>query len=149
MINKIILLLMILISIIINSQVGINTTTPTETLDVNGTLRIRNINENNCVEWILVADNSGVIKKMKISELLNICPTLDRNQSNGNYLLFYSNSSIPNPNNLITINNINFISSGSWISNNIYYFSFTKINGSTLNLNKNFTVFFDNLKCTY
>ena len=32
-----------------------------------------------------------------INELINTCPILNGNQSNRNYLLFFSNTSIPNP----------------------------------------------------
>lgn len=35
--------LLLLLSISIYSQIGIGTTTPTETLDINGTLRVRNL----------------------------------------------------------------------------------------------------------
>ena len=46
------ILTLIIAPILINSQVGINTSSPTETLDINGSLRIRNVDEN-CIEWIL------------------------------------------------------------------------------------------------
>lgn len=59
------ILTLIIIPILINSQVGINTSLPTETLDINGSLRIRNVDENN-IEWILGIDNSGVVKKKLI-----------------------------------------------------------------------------------
>ena len=119
------ILTLIIIPILINSQVGINTSSPTETLDINGSLRIRNVDEN-CIEWILGIDNSGVVKKININELINACPILDRNQSNGKYLLFFSNNSIPKPNNPIKIDNTNLNSAGSWINNNTYYYSWTK-----------------------
>ena len=102
-------------------------------------------------EYIDEFDNSGVVKKININELINACPILDRNQSNGNYLLFFSNNSIPKPNNPIKIDNTNLNSAGSWINNNTYYYyySWTKISGPGINTNKNFTVYFDKLKCTY
>lgn len=47
-------------------QVGINTEEPTETLDINGTLRIRGGDHliSNTEPWLLTASNTGVVKKL-------------------------------------------------------------------------------------
>ena len=48
-----------------NQNVGINTTQPTETLDINGNIRVRNVNNQtttSVTDKILVADANGVLK---------------------------------------------------------------------------------------
>ena len=57
----------LLYSIFIQAQVGINTTNPTETLDVNGTVRVRTINESPGDNFLLTTNNDGVIKKTSTS----------------------------------------------------------------------------------
>ena len=63
---KLPIFLVLLISANVFSQVGINTTSPTHSLDVNGSLRVRGINEvgSNAAakDSILVFDNDGVFK---------------------------------------------------------------------------------------
>ncbi|MFS4483136.1 hypothetical protein ACKGJY_08970 [Hyunsoonleella sp. 2307UL5-6] len=45
------------------SQIGINTTSPTKTLDINGELRIRTLPINNIATSVLTADTDGNISK--------------------------------------------------------------------------------------
>lgn len=58
-------------NIIFSQNIGINTSEPTETLDINGTVRIRAIDIKNSNESydILVKDNNGVIKKVSKKDL--------------------------------------------------------------------------------
>ena len=53
------------------SQVGIGTKTPTETLDVEGSLRVRTINSGAVTDSVLVANTSGVVKKVNAGDLVN------------------------------------------------------------------------------
>ncbi|CCG53976.1 Protein of unknown function precursor [Flavobacterium indicum GPTSA100-9 = DSM 17447] len=55
------------------AQVGIGTSSPTESLDINGTLRIRTIDTsvNLKADSILVADRDGVVKRLNAKEILN------------------------------------------------------------------------------
>lgn len=48
------------------AQVGIGTSSPTESLDINGTLRIRTIvtSDNPKTDSILVANREGVVKRL-------------------------------------------------------------------------------------
>lgn len=55
------ILLNLLFINLIYSQVGINTTTPTNSLDVNGDVRIRTISDNDNETTVITADNDGVI----------------------------------------------------------------------------------------
>lgn len=50
--------------VITKSQVGINTPTPTKTLDINGELRIRNITEEIALNQVLTSDSQGNIGKL-------------------------------------------------------------------------------------
>lgn len=56
----------VLCTIFAFGQVGINTEEPTETLDINGTLRIRGGDHliSNTEPWLLTASDSGVVKKL-------------------------------------------------------------------------------------
>ena len=145
-------LLLLLLPIGLYSQVGINTTTPVETLDVNGTLAVRNTPTATSNYSILVIDETTKqVKKISASTLSSnsgTCPNFLKTQSNGYYLLFSSPSSIPNPNNSLVINGLNFVSAGTWISNNTYYYSYSNTSGTALNIN-NFTVTFTTLTCSY
>lgn len=67
-------ILFVLLPTVLFSQVGINTTSPTETLDVNGTLRIRQTDIGSTVsakDSLLVVDGNGVLKRTNSSEILN------------------------------------------------------------------------------
>lgn len=68
------LLLLLGAAIHINSQVGINTQQPTETLDVNGSARIRNIRQTgpnaSVKDSIVVFDNGGVLKRTTASQIV-------------------------------------------------------------------------------
>lgn len=142
-------ILLILIPTIVFSQVGINTAQPTATLDVNGNLRIRKVLQGSVSDSILVINN-GYVKKIALSQLQisnNVCPNLD-SSSTGYYLLFKSTSSIPNPNNSLVISGKNFVSAGTWVNNNTYYYSYSNTSGQSINVN-NFSVDFTNLHCTY
>lgn len=143
------ILIILLFPVVLLSQVGINTKNPTATLDINGNVRVRNISTGTSSDSIVVVNN-GYLKKIAISSLQinnNICPNLS-NTSTGYYLLFTSTSSIPNPNNSLVISGKNFISAGTWISNNTYYYSYTNTSGIPININS-FSVNFTGLHCTY
>lgn len=140
-------LIFLLIPAIAFGQVGINTTTPTATLDVNGNMRIRTIQTGNENDSILVTNN-GFIKKISISSIGVKCPDFIKNKSNPYYVLFHSSGSVPNPNNPQTIEGLNFVFAETSIRNNIYIYSYTNTSGTPLNIN-NFSVFFGSKKCTY
>jgi len=48
-------------------QVGVNTNTPSEQLDVNGGARVRSLNTANANDEILAADATGVLKRSKVN----------------------------------------------------------------------------------
>lgn len=144
------LLFLLLLPMMSFSQVGINTKTPTATLEVNGDVKIRatigTINDT----ILVIRDNK--IYKVPASyyyTLQNSCPVLVVNQSSGYYLLFQSVSSIDNPNNPITVQGKTFTSAGTWIVDNTYYFSYTNTTGVAVNINQPFTVLFGNQSCNY
>ena len=62
--NNLFQFIIILIPILSQCQVGINTTTPTEALDVNGKLRVRSISaspSNNAIkDSVLVFEDDGI-----------------------------------------------------------------------------------------
>lgn len=147
--KNLLLIILTLLFSILKSQVGINTTVPKATLDVNGDLRVRLLNEGSETDSIVVV-RDGFFKKISVSRITEnktVCPDFIENKSNPYYLLFQSSSSIPNPNNSLLIDNKIFVSSGSWISNNVYYYSYSSTMGG---INKNdFIVFFGIKKCIY
>lgn len=133
-----------------SGKVGINTTTPDETLTVNGTISIKDLPLGDSTDFLIVVDQNGKLKKISQSSLSSNhqCPSFIRSMSTGHYLVFTSSSSIPNPNDNIVIQGKTFISAGTWISNNTYYFTYTGINGA-ININNSFTVNFGTLSCNY
>ena len=72
--NKLLIILFIL-PISILAQVGIETTSPTKTLDVNGEMRVRitstNLNEPAAKDSILVVDNLGNINRTSSKKVVN------------------------------------------------------------------------------
>jgi len=57
---------------IINAQVGINTSSPTEQLDVNGNVRFRNVPDNNTIlstDRVMLLQNDGTAKKILLGSL--------------------------------------------------------------------------------
>lgn len=144
-------LLFLLIPAMGLSQVGIQTTTPTETLDVNGTFRTRDIPLVNTAEYVIVTNADGVHKKVLLSSLVQnsgTCPNFHRNESSGYYIKFSSPSSIPNPTSPLNIQGKNFTPAGASISNNTYFYSWSNTTGQAININ-NMTVNFSGLVCTY
>lgn len=147
-------LLLIIIPIIINCQyngkVGINTSEPLATLDVNGTLRVRDLPQGSKLDKILVVNN-GEVRQVSASEFftpVNKCPIFLKTESSGYYLKFKSDSSIPNPNNPLIIEGLNFTSAGTWIAENNYFYSYSNISGQSLNL-IDFKVYFGSGVCAY
>ncbi len=72
--NIFIFILSFFLVIPIFSQVGVNVTNPTETLDVNGTLRIREINNGTNLaasDSILVINGSGVVQKVSAATVVS------------------------------------------------------------------------------
>ncbi|MBJ5579823.1 hypothetical protein JGG64_23465, partial [Salmonella enterica subsp. enterica serovar Derby] len=54
---------------IISAQVGINTTSPTKPLDINGELRIRTLNQGTNTDNLLTADADGNVRAISRDEL--------------------------------------------------------------------------------
>lgn len=133
------------------SQVGINTAQPHPDtyLDVNGKVRIQEMNILTEAKYVLVEGENQIVSRMSIANLnTHLCPQLSRSQSGGYYLKFYSNGSIANPTNNLVIQGLSFVSANAWIDNNIYYFTYSNTSGQPLNIN-NFTVNFSGLVCNY
>lgn len=61
-----ILLLMTVPLLSIHAQVGVNTDSPTATLDVNGNVRVRTVATGSSTDQFLVADTDGNIKKVTV-----------------------------------------------------------------------------------
>ncbi|GGE94865.1 Lectin C-type domain-containing protein [Chishuiella changwenlii] len=61
----------LVVSIFSFSQIGINTNDPTKTLDINGELRVRTLPQGDDIDYVLVADASGNIKKVSRNSLEN------------------------------------------------------------------------------
>lgn len=146
------LIIILLFPTLAFSQVGIKTDKPKATLDVNGNLRVRQIPTGTSNDSILVVNN-GFVRKIALSSITQpqnggTCPNFVKNQSSGYYLLFKSSGSIQSPNNPLTINNLPFVSAGTWIQSNTYYYSYSGTSGQSLNIN-NFTVQFGSLTCVY
>lgn len=132
-----------------NQGVCINCTDPTESLDVNGKIKSRDIPLVNTAEYVIVTNADGVHKKVLLSSLSpGKCPSFKYAQSSGYSLVFTSTESIPNPNNSLTIEGKNFVSAGSYINSNLYYFQYSNTTGQPININA-FTVNFSGLICNY
>ena len=137
----------------LSAQVGINTETPHPdvVLDANGKIRIQDIPTTTNAQYLLVEGSDGIVNKILLTDIQlqhGNCPHLIRSQSSGYYLKFHSNSSIPNPNDNVTIQNKTFVSGGAWIESNTYYFSYNNTTGQPININ-NFEINFSGLICTY
>ncbi len=145
-------ILFFLLSIMTFGQVGINTTEPTKTLDINGDLRVRDIPLLSN-KYVLLADDNGNITKVLLSDLFtttpdNSCPQFIYNKSNPYYIVFKASGYLSNPNDPIKANNLNFVSAGTYIENNITYYTYSNISGQPLDIN-NFTAIFGIHQCTY
>ena len=73
--KKKLLIILFILPISILAQVGIETTSPTKTLDVNGEMRVRitstNLNEPAAKDSILVVDNLGNINRTSSKKVVN------------------------------------------------------------------------------
>ncbi|WP_313375738.1 hypothetical protein [Chishuiella sp.] len=68
--KKIMLFVLTLVNGLLFAQVGINTDQPTKTLDVNGEVRIRKIEElNSTPTYVLVPSDSGIVSKILASSI--------------------------------------------------------------------------------
>lgn len=146
------LFVLLLLPLTLWSQVGINTTIPTKTLDVNGQVRVRDLPLGDITDYLVVTTANGELRKIPISTLItvnNTCPILMRNDSNPYYLKFTSTSSIPNPNNSVIVNGVSWAFAGTFNSNNLFHYSYTNTSGVALNLNQPFVVTFSTSNCTY
>lgn len=143
------LILLLLLTQMLSAQVGINTKSPTATLDVKGNFRVRTVPQGAITDSILVVNN-GYVKKIAISSIgsTHKCPAFNKTASHGYYLEFFSDSSIPLPNNAITANNTNFVSAATFVLSNVYHFRYTNTSGVAVNIN-NLTVNFNGLQCNY
>lgn len=143
-------LAIILFAANLNAQVGIGTETPTATLDVVGDVRIHDIKEVSSIEYVLVSDNEGFVKKIPFSNFNTTeweCPRLVEKTSY--WLKFESIYTIKRPNDGLVIEGINFSSSGAWINSNKYFFTYTNVTGRPLNINRPISVNFVNGTCEY
>lgn len=139
-----------------NGNVGINTVSPTNTLDINGDLRIRNILNSEVATntYILIVDEYNVVKKILLSSILNTpivdskCPQFIANKSNPYYIEFKAEGYLTNPNDPIKANGLTFVSAGTYIENNTHYYTYTNISGQPLDIN-NFSVLFGTHTCNY
>jgi len=70
---KNIIYLLVMLNFSVYGQVGINTIQPTKDLDVNGEIRVREVNQGNLSQGdsILVKDSVGVVKRVGVSEIFN------------------------------------------------------------------------------
>ena len=72
---RLLVISLLLISVFYSAQVGVNTTTPTETLDVNGSLRVRKINQigpdQSAKDSIMVFDSDGVVKYVSANKVVS------------------------------------------------------------------------------
>ena len=73
-INKIILVILLCISVTSYAQVGINTTDPTSTLDVNGTIRVRSmtVDEQANPRYVVGSDVNGNLINLELGDNLYI-----------------------------------------------------------------------------
>lgn len=152
-------LLLILFPAFIFCQVGFNTTKPQATVHLTknpnistdkGDLKLDFVETGSISDSLLVWSHK-IVKRVSSSDFLasaGKCPTFIKSQSNPHYIIFNSSSSIPNPNNPLTIQGLNFISAETSIRNNVYIYSYTNTSGQPLNINQ-FTVNFGNKQCNY
>ena len=140
-------ILLLLLPFLVFSQVGINTTTPTATLHVNGNLKIKASNGLGS-DSILVIRDKEVFKIAASSVTSGQCPNFLKSQSSGYHIKFSSPASVPNPNNALNIQGKNFNAAGSSIYNNTYFYSWSNTTGQAININ-NMTVNFSGLICNY
>lgn len=71
-----------------NQEVGIGVNAPTERLDINGTIRLRDVDTSSIIDTILVIDNNGVVKKSS----LNAIESIDSATHDGDTLRIYETS---------------------------------------------------------
>lgn len=114
-------LLLMLFPVLIFCQVGINNKEPQATLHISknplvatdkGNIKLDEVETGSVSDSILVWSNK-IVKRVSSSDFLanaSKCPMFIKSQSNPYYLLFNSSSSIPNPNNPVTIQGLNFVS---------------------------------------
>ncbi|MCL9807875.1 hypothetical protein [Flavobacterium luminosum] len=69
--RKIATLIVLLTCSQVFSQVGIGTITPSETLDINGSLRVRTRTTGAVTDSVLVANTTGVVKRVNARDLVN------------------------------------------------------------------------------
>lgn len=146
------LILLILITSI-KAQVGINTTTPTKTLDIKGELRVQKRPQGSITDSILVTNTLGEVRRLSINQIISnnsgTCPNFLKSQSSGYHIKFSSPSSIPNPQDPLTIQGKNFTQAGQSISNNTYYFSWSNTTGQSINIDNMTVIFGGTLTCIY
>ena len=148
------LFLLLPIMAIAQQKLGINTTTPQATLDINGNVIIRNLPIGTVEDTILVIRN-GEIMKVPASYYQYTpptnCPILitGQGQSNGYLLKFKSNVAILNPSASLVIDSKTFQPAGNWTAGNNYFYTYTNVSGVPLNINVPFNVNFSGQICNY
>lgn len=142
-------LILILFPTLLFSQVGINTTQPTTTLDVNGNIRIREMETVTSAKYMIVTDSDGVFKKMLMpTAVTDDCPEFLKAESNTHYVKFKTLKSLILESDKIMINGLSFTQSGHWVENQVHYYSWTNTSGQPLNINS-FSANFGNQTCNY
>lgn len=107
---KYLLPLLIIFSTVCSAQVGIGTTEPQETLDVNGTMRIRNINPSSATS-LVGADGTGTVTEMAVGSNLQVVGgTLSATGTN-NY--FIATASLPTTSSGQRFDNLNLDLNGA------------------------------------
>lgn len=146
-------LLLLVLFTSINAQVGINTTTPTKTLDIKGELRVQKRPQGSITDSILVTNTLGEVRRLSINQIISnnsgTCPKFLKSQSSGYHIKFSSPSSVPNPQDPLTIQGKNFTQAGSPINNNTYYFSWSNTTGQPINIDNMTVIFGGTLTCIY
>lgn len=152
-------LTLLLFPTLIFCQVGINNKAPQATLHISknplietdkGNIKLDEVETGSVSDSILVWSNK-IVKRVSSADFLassSKCPMFIKSQSNPYYLLFNSSSSIPNPNNPLTIQGFNFVSAETSIRNNVYIYAYTNRSGQPLNINQ-LSVNFGGKNCNY
>ncbi len=66
--------------VFLGDNIGVGTNNPTSKLDVNGEVKVRTLNQNNDLEKIVVADNSGLLQYRDASSLMPEIPDFEHDK---------------------------------------------------------------------
>lgn len=136
-----------------SKKVGINVgECPTTTLDVGGNLRVRDILLKSN-KYVLLTDEEGNLTKILLSDLFTTtpdskCPQFIPNGSGPYFIRFKGGGYVTNPNDPIKVNGLRFNGAGTYVVDNITYYTYTNVSGQPLDLT-NFSVLFSTHQCNY